>query len=55
MKAGTMLTYTGSSRGLLKHGKKYMLKFNVNDEIVCIYTFGLFYRWININETDLLI
>ena len=54
MKAGTMITYTGNNKGLLRHGKKYMLKFDFNDEIVCIYIFGLFYKWINIDETDLL-
>ncbi len=54
MKAGSILTYTGEDTPLLKHGQKYRLKFDVFDEIVCIYTFGLFHTWINIDETDLL-
>lgn len=52
MKAGTMVTYTGFDK--LTHGKEYMLKHDVTDEIVCVYTVGLFYKWINIDETDLL-
>ena len=52
MKAGTMITYTGFDR--LTHGKEYKLKYDVTDEIVCVYTNGLFYKWINIDETNLL-
>ncbi|MBW2003073.1 MAG: hypothetical protein JRI72_00450 [Deltaproteobacteria bacterium] len=54
MVKGSMLTYTGEDTVLLKHGKQYRLKLDVSDEIVCIYTSGLFYTWINIDETDLL-
>jgi len=54
MRAGSILTYTGEDTLLLKHGQKCRLKFDVFDEIVCIYTFGLLYTWINIDETDLL-